>query len=480
MKTFFKTILSIIAILLLALLLIYLFTDHKKLRIFQNHSTKLYEPNTTTLNFPLLISINDLEKLANAKIKTVMLDKRIPLKTPGDTLILKITRLGKLNISLENQFFNSSVPLKLEIQYIKKIIGKTKVEFFKKEPLQLKLTAYFRSSLDLQEDMKIKSSSKLTEIRWHEDPNVKILGIEFNLKEKINQLLFEKSGEVAAKIDGLIRNKINLKKPTLKIWNNIQKSIPANKKQKDLYVRIQPQNLSVFVDKSLGDSLKLNLVVNSKIFVRFAKDTADIKRVNFPKKISIIRKKDIEKISNLHLHFLFPLEDLNAILNRELTGKTLKAQGLSVKIKSVEIMNGQRNIYVKIKHTGDISGEIIVKGMPKLSDDKRTLLIQNVAFENKLDDDVANSLTDILHSQILGLLKQYVKFDVGSAIESIPDFARKAIKKSKLSKKAEIELQHLEVDKIKIKLTRDNVQLIVSGHSSFEIALKKESFKLKK
>ncbi len=479
MKTFFKVIVSLIALVVISLVVVMIVADHKKLKILENESEKVYEPELTTLNFPLLISMNDIEKLANAKIKKVLVDKRTPLKNGNDTLILKVTRLGDLDFELYNDYFNSSIPLKLEVQYIKKIIGKKNISFFKKEPLTLFISAKFRSAINLQEDMKVKSVTTLTEIKWDEEPNIKVLGIEFNLKEKINELMLEKAPEITANIDAQIGNKIDLRKPTLKIWNNLQKSIKANKHQKDLFLRIQPQTLSVHVDKSLNDSLKLDLLVTSRMFVRFASDTAEIAKVAFPKKIKIIRKT-ADDISNIQLHFLFPLDRLNQIIKEKLEGKTFDVKGMKVRIKKIQVINGTRNIYVRIKHGGDITGQILVKGMPKLSADKKVLSIENVSFENQLDDEVFNSMTDLLHAQILMLLRENVHFDIGETMGAIPSFARKAIDKSKLAKKADIDLNHLEIEDLRIELTKHNIQLIVSGRSSFEVALKRDVFKILK
>lgn len=478
MKTFFKVVVSLIAAVVIIIVTIRLVAKHKKLKIVENKSEEVFEPGITTLNFPLMISMNDIEKLANSKIKTVLVDKKQPLKNGTDTLTLKVTRLGDLNFELYNTYFNSSIPLKLEIQLSKKIIGKKNVQLFKKEPLTLFISAKFRSAINLQQDMKVKSQTTLTEIQWNEEPNIKVLGIEFNIKDKIHELMMQKAPEITSNIDQQIGEKINLKKPTMKIWNNIQKSIKANKEQ-GLFFRIQPRTLAVHVDKSLNDSLKLDLIVTSRVYLRFAEDTSEIARVKFPQKIKVLRKAN-DELSNIQIHGLFPLKKLNKIVKSRLEGKSFDVKGLKVRIRKIQVINGTNNIYVRIKHGGDISGQILVKGMPKLSEDRKMVYIDNVFFENQLDDDVVNSFTDILHQQILELLRNNVQFDIGQVMESIPDYAQQAINKSKVAKKADIALGHLTVDDFRIELTKDNIQLLLSGKSSFGIALKKESFKLKK
>lgn len=479
MSKFFKIVLIIIAIVLLSIVGVVLFARHKSLYFKENKSTRLYEPELTTLNFPVLIAISDIQKLANQKIKTVLINKTVPMKNAGDSLILKVTRMGDIRFNLVNQDFYSSIPLKIEIQVIKKLIGKKNIQIFKKDPFTLMITGKFQSKVTLQNDLKINSTTSLKEIVWQEAPNLTIMGMNFNIQKQVDNLLKEKAPEITAKIDDLIRDKINLRKPVLKIWNKLQRGLPANKELKDLYIKIQPQSLSVFVDKSKSDSLKLNMIVTSKVYLRFATDTSSIKRKELPQKIKILRKPNTQ-MSELSMHFLVPMEKLNEVLKQRLMNQELTLQSMRVKLQEINVINGTKDMFVKIKITGDFDGEILVKGLPVLSDDKKTIYISNIELESKLKDPLFNSFTDLLHEQINDLLKQNVDFNIEELMQSVPDFARKAINKSKMAKKAEITLNHLEVTDLKIYLTKNNVQLLIEGESDFEIAVKKEGFKLKK
>ena len=478
MRPIFKIIISILLVFAIIFVVVLLKTNHDKFKITTNKSTKVFEPQLSSLNFPLLISVGDIEKLANVRIKKVIFDKKIQFKDGPDSLLLKITRMGDLDFRMEDNHLNTSVPLKLEIVFEKKITRQKKILLFKEKPITLLLSARFRSSIHLKENMDVSTSTILKEVVWNEEPIVNILGFEFNLKTKINEILEEKSSEIVSKIDQQILNKINVKKPTAKVWDNLQKSIIANK-ENGLYIRIQPQSLSVHVDKSLNDSIKLNLIVTSKIYARFAADTLLIRKVKFPARIKVMQNGNV-KPSTIFLQGLFPLTKLNEIISSKLVGKTFDVKGLNLKIKKIEIRNEKNNIYLKIKHEGDVFGEVVLKGIPKLSKDKKHIFIDNVYFENKLNDQVFDSFTDLLHAQILLLLKENVAFDISKIMNSIPDLARTTIGKSKVAKKADISLHHLEIEKVRIELTKYNIQILVSGHSNFEIALKQTSFKFYK
>ncbi len=477
MKKIWKVSIVIVLLLLLIWIISWFFAKPKHLVFKKNQSTQLIEPKVTTFNFPLYIAVSDLEKLINKKLKILLAERTIPFENGKDSLKIKMYRLGKFSINLQNEKIVSSVPVKLEIQILKHLIGKKSITFLKKKPFVIQLKVHFSSEFQIDEFLKFHTKTKLTKIDWLEEPELKILGINFNMKQKIDEIISDKTLEINNKFDYLISKKINLKKPTLKIWNNLQKAIPANKSQKDLFVRIQPQNLAVFVNKNSTDSLKLNLVVTSKVYLRF--DTLLISKVDFPKKITLLNIPPSDSLSKINIHFLLPLAKLNQILAEKIAGKTVKVKGIKVKIESISVSNGLKYMNLKVKHSGGINGTSYFKGIPVLSKNKKTISIQDIDFENKIETKVFNSLADMFHEEILKLIQQNVQFKVGQMMDSIPTMAKNVIHKSKFAKKAVVSLNHLKINELKIHLTKSNVELLISAESIFEIAVKKESFKLK-
>lgn len=480
MKTFFRIVIALVILFLAAVALIWFFGRNKKLHAPPNHNTTIYTPRNTSVHFPLQISIKDIASLANRKIPIQILDKRIPVHNGKDTLILKITRQGNIKLSARDRLIYTAIPLRLEIQFVKKIIGDKGITLFKKEPLLLHITAQFRSALSLDEFLKIRTQSTLLDIDWRNNPTITLAGIKFDLKEKISEQFMERAPQITDQIDRIIYNRIDLRKPVTRIWNKLQKPLHASKKQPDLFIRIHPKSLEIHLDNSTNDSLRINLLFESKLFAMFSEDTASVERVKFPRKVKINNSLKASPISYLHIHFLLPLEKLNKMVRKQLIGKKVSVQGYELVIRDLKITNSRNNILVKIKHSGSFNGEVLVKGFPRLSADKKEILIENLEYENKVDDVLVETVEDVLHSEILNLVRDYVRLDIAEMVDAIPDMAQGAIDKSKLARKADIQLHRLELQGIEVYLTKNNIQFLISGRSYFEMALKKESFKIKK
>lgn len=473
-------IFSIIAV-IISISLIFLFTIRKnKIYLIENTSTEVFEPELSTFYFPVYLAIKDLQELINRKVKVNIINKHLPIKDGKDTIILKIERLEDINLKLANGNFNLKVPLKLEVGFLKNV-GLTKnMPFFKKKPVTIKLVAHFRSEVFLQDDLSLKTKTKLTDIEWIEQPTVSVLGIKFDIKNKAESVLDENAIKITKMIDDMIQQKVNLKKPVNRIWSKMQKSLPATKHQENLFVKIQPQKVAVYIDKNNSDSLKLDLKVTSKIYVRFGDDTNQVKRTKFPNKIEILTAPNKPVLDQIQIHALLLLTEINKTLNDKLVGKSLEIPNFNIRIAKIRVYNGIKNVAIQIDLKGALQGSVFVKGRPVLSGDKSKFYVKDLDFESRLQDEVFNSFADLLHEQLRDILNENLKFDLTGIFSSITDLAQRSIDTTKMAKKADFDIQQLIIDKLDIHLTENSIQLIIFGKSNFEISVKKEGLKFKK
>lgn len=477
MKPVFKWILIILAILFVVGGVLIYTSKHKKLKFDLNEDMTVYSADTSTLVFPLYIAVNDLENLANSRLKTQLIDKRLPVNEGKDTLVLKVTRKGGLKVRYDGGTAYTSMPLVADIQFIKKFMNKG-VTVFKKEPLRLDLTVHAKSQIKLREDLTLASSSDIERLEWHSDPSVKVMGINFDVKKQIEKILLNKQDEITGALDDVIGKKLNIKRPIENIWNSMQKSIVASKKIAGIYIRIQPHNIKVHIDqKNSKDSLKINLVFKANAYVRYGNDTLNVERNAFPKKVEILRFKDTTSMSDIHIHMLLPMLELNKILAERVSNTPVAKGTFNLVIKEVQIANTKENILVKVDHTGTINGTTYVKGRPQLSKDNSVLEITNLQYENVSKDHMLNSMEDLLHDEIMNFLNDKLRFEIGDFVSDLSSLAQNAIDKSKLSEKSDISVNELVLQNVKFHLTKNNIQIIGSAKSDLAISLNKDTFK---
>ncbi len=471
---------SLIAIVIGILFVLFFTLRKNKIYLKENTSTEVFEPEISTFYFPVYLAIKDLQELVNQKVKINILNKHLPIKDGKDTVILKIERLNDIELKLVDENFHFKVPLKLEVGFLKNVGLSKNMPFFKKKPVTIKLMAHFTSKVSLKENLQLKTHTTFTKIEWIEEPTVQILGINFDIKKKAESVLAENASSITNMLDDMIQQKVNLKKPVNRIWDKMQKSLPATKHQENLFVKIQPQKVAVYIDKKNADSLKLDLKVTSKIYVRFGEDTNQVKRTKFPEKIEVLTVPNKPVIDKVQIHALLLLSEINKTLNERLVGKSLEIPNFNVRIAKIRVYNGTKNIAIQIDLKGALQGSVYVKGIPVLSADKSKFYVEGLDFESRIQDELFNSFADLLHEQLRSILDDNLKFDLTGIFSSFTDVAQRSIDTTKMAKKADFDIQQLTLDKLDIYLTQNSIQFIIFGKSNFEISVKKEGLQFKK
>lgn len=474
-----KILIGILIILITSVVLLVYFRTRQQLEYVENESSELIEPTVSTLYFPVYIAVDDLQKLANKKLKQVLVEKTQPMKNQKDSLELKVMRTGNVVFHLNNEQLYTTIPLEVEVVLVKKI-GKSAVRIFDKKPLKFCIAAHLISSINLNEYLQLNTKTQLQSIEWIEEPVAEIAGFQINMKKLVEKNLLEKSTEIIATVDQVVKEKVNLVKPIKKVWTDLQKNKPIGKGYSNFYLKVQPQHMAVHVDQSMGDSIRLNVAVQSKVYVRHDSDTSTIEKVAFPKKIELLKQYNSEKQSTIHLHALVPLKQINDAVNMQLKGKTVHVKGFTFRIASVSISNGTDNVVGEIGISGDLNGIVKTKGFPRFSREDATLTISNIGIESRLDEDLINSATDLLHTEIIHLLNKYAVFNVEEYLQVIPTLIKDGVQKTKLVRKADITINDLDISAVDLKLGKDNVQVLITASTDFEVALKKEGLKLKK
>ncbi|MBC9811860.1 DUF4403 family protein [Crocinitomicaceae bacterium CZZ-1] len=210
-----KILIGIFVLLFAGAVLFVYFRTRQQLDYVKNESSEQVEPAVSTLYFPVYIAVDDLQQLANKKLKRILAEETQPMKNQKDSVELKVTRTGNVTFRLKNEQLYTTIPLKVDIVLIKKV-GKSAVRIFEKQPLTFTISAHLLSSVDLNEYIQLKTKTQLQSIEWIEEPVAEIAGFQINLKKIVEKKLLEKSTELIATVDQVLTEKVNLVKPVKK------------------------------------------------------------------------------------------------------------------------------------------------------------------------------------------------------------------------------------------------------------------------
>lgn len=477
MKRFFKYLL-VTLLLAIAVLCTYIyFLEKVHVHIAPNRDRTFYQPDTTVFAIPISLSVNDIENLANLKLKPVLFDGKLPVRNAKDTLNLKISRAGHIRFNLHNNLLTAIIPLDAEAFYRLRTIGKKSTTFFKGSPLTFSLNIRVETPVVLNNHYGFVPQTKIKSIDWKIPPVIKLGPLQKDISEEAEEALYKKEDQVTAKLDSVIRQKITLREPMQKIWTKLQRPIPLklDKGRLFLYLYKQPLSTSVWLEPGNTDSLHFMMRLKSLVYILHARDTLRFKTNKLPRQLVVLKQAPTDDTTRFHVQVCLPLREMEKICNERIAQKGIVYAGYKIQPKKVHITNGQKHMLLSLGYKGDFNGEVRLKGTPTMNIKNQMFDVDNLEFETREDNLVIKGAEKFFHTLIRDRIREAVQIDMARVMDTLPLVIQGGIERSKLSSKADVQLQCFEIKKVKTNLTMQYVQFMVSGCAQVKMNLKKEA-----
>lgn len=180
------------------------------------------------LAVPVFYPVQELEDMVNEKLAKKIIEAKLAINQKDDSLFLSISRFRPVNIEYNgNGGISYSLPIQIDGTVQSKLIG---IRFSNKTPITAKIIIHLYSDLRIDRNWNLAPKSRLDSIVWIEEPKLKIAGIKFNLKPKIEKMLAGNYDKITNKLDESARNIINIRRAIEKVWIGIQKTHPHQQK----------------------------------------------------------------------------------------------------------------------------------------------------------------------------------------------------------------------------------------------------------
>lgn len=452
----------------------------KRIKLQPILNETIYTPSTTEFVIPLSIALEDIEKLANTRLKTVLFDGPIPTRKGKDTIFLTIKRTKDIQFSFANNKLNALVSLAAHVKYKLHIAGKKSKMFFDAEPLDFAFDALLETPVVLMPDYGFKPATNIKSIRWKKEPVIKVGAVQINLKEDLEEMVSKNEKFITLKLNEIIDEKITLRKTLAVVWENIQRPIRLSKTGMIFYLRKEPSSLAVWTAPHRGDSINLIVKLEGLVHIVHEKDTILFKKTELPKKLTILKTEPADDTSHFYVHMMIPLAAMEKLGDEKLAAKPIAYEDYSINVKKINIVNGAASTLINIKYDGDASGEFKLKGEPYLDMKTRNFYVNNLEFESNDDDVLVDAADKVLHDVVLEQLQESFTINVGSMIDTLPLLIRRGIDKSKIASKMNIDFSGFEISDVKTYLTAKNIQLMVDGRTYLSLHLKRDAIIKKK
>lgn len=422
---------------------------------------------SSIFNIPVKYELKNFELWINQVIKGKFLETVInPLNDERDEAKLIMTKTGTIQVTSNGKELICVVPLQLEAVLLKSRMGKGLTK--SADTMVTVVNVQLSTPVALDKNWRLVTNFTIDQLKWIKEPVFQVGPFKKNLKKKINDWLKENQGTLTNIIDKEINKTVSMEPALSKVWMDLQKPIVIRKKLPNVWISFECTSIEGRI--LLGESTitcQTRVLAQTKMIT----DTILLPAKNPFPEYKLLREN--ETVSDIHMYAFTTFEEINEELNSQLKGKTIKAEGYSLEIKSISAYASEAGISVEIMTSRDIKGKLIASGKLEFDSKKQTLVIRNFDYAVSSNNSLVNAGDMLLHQQLKDTIASRLALGMGHLIDSVPPLVENAIAIGKSSDKIDLEFDHLEIHGCEISMSPTGIHFIIHAEATAGIRLKK-------
>jgi len=390
---------------------------------------------SSRITFPLDFPVNDLYKLINASLPSVLVEDTLRLKKK-DYIALKIVPTGRALLASYGNNLDVSIPMRVSAEVEKKVLG---IKIHK--PITTKIRADMNTKLTIDEDWNLTASCRIQKIHWIEPPTIEVLGIKVNLQKKVEKKLKEKAAVIEETVCNALQKLVPLRKQVEKIWALIGNTHRVGTNPIEIWLTSKGSVFSGYFSKNVKDTLRVIIHTESDLFITPVSGL-EFEKQPMPK--NTLTNLESENELDIKMDVYLPYDKVNEVLSSKLEGTTFSYEGASISLTNFVTNTAQRKLHLQFDIQGAVEATVDAYAFPTLDLEKR-LVIESISYEVTSENKLLNIAEWAVRDQLTTFLKQSAQVPLAHILDSLDFKIVSALNKSKAGGKVEVEMDFTSI-----------------------------------
>jgi uncharacterized protein YpmS len=380
------------------------------------------------MNIPVQINLYNLSVDANSEIPQ-QLYKKDSIDVGSNVKIdLDIKRRGKISITTSNGNINTSIPIHVQgkASFSAKACGICpRIEH--SQPFDADLTIITSTKLAIVNQWNIKTQTN-ADFLLDKAPCINFIGISICFASLTRENLKKLLPQINSFVDEKINKTYNLKTEAEKYWEQFTKPMQILNNPVNIWIVFQPTNFNFAPPVSVDyNNILLTLGLKSKIKTIVGEKPEFVDSSPLPA-IQNVPAKDNQ--FEINLPIAIDLKEVNKITKQELAGKTFTIPSLKrdVKIRDIDVIGSGKTLIIRTNiESKKIKGYIYILADPLFDDSTRCLKVENLHFDAKTNNVLANKADWLLNSFFTKSIQKKIVFNLGKNIDDMRSQLEKSV-----------------------------------------------------
>jgi len=431
---------------------------------YQNAVQRVKE--VSTLNIPIEISLNDVERKINEQLGAVLFEDNSLDNNGGDNLMLKVTKRFPLTIEPKGgNLFNIKVPVNIWAKAGWKV-EKFGLSVAKYEDTQFDLDLNFLTRLSIDPNWKVNTITTPNGYKWISEPKVKLGFFEIPITSIIEKIMDRELPNLVKTVDAEV-GKINLKPQVETAWKAVQEPFLINETYQ-AWLKVTPQDIMMTPLGNKGRNVRVGIGMTAVTETFMGTKPNSAVMANVPG-LKIVDKMDEKFEVGMITEISYP--QLKKIASDQIAGKTYEFQEGKYKIKvdSLNMYGHGDDIIVTTNLSGALNGKVYLKGKPYFDAATTSIKIKDLDYDLDTKNKLAKTADWMAHGKFLKLMEPYFSISVASQLEEGKKMIQDNLAGNKFNKNINLAGKLNELIPGAIYVTPAGIQAIITAKGKLEV-----------
>jgi len=414
----------------------------------------------SNIKLPLVYHVSDLEELINTKIKGIIYRDTSFENNKNDGVKLTVKRSGKIFIAAldHNVFYN--IPLAVYAELKKGILPTIKTDF----ALRVKFLSHFA----LDRDWTLRSRTSFLALDWVKKPKIDIAFASIGITGIVENAIRSRSNDLTTIIDNYIPEHLDVKKGVTKVWTGIQKPILINKREKRVWLKIDPQSISAGQFTGRDRAIYLKLGIDSYLKTLTGPDPEYTINDELPPLQEETGEADVFEVFVLAK---INYDDLNDVLDNNLKGSEFEIKGRTVEVKDAKVYGSEQYLILQADVGGTAKGRIYFRAKPRYDTAKEVFTVDDFDFDVKTKAVLIKTANWLLHGNIKEKIQEKLWFPMENSIKALPNLIHRAIEGGSLGEKITLSFKELDIHPETMLISDRDIQALIAARGKAVLQL---------
>lgn len=428
-------------------------------------ATKKYIPRSSFIGLPVQIPLKAIEDKLNNQFNGLIYNDESYTTPTNDDIKIKVHIKNRILLTAAGNELNFKIPLSI---WAKGRWSPCKICPDLEKELSFDIDVFLESKFEIKKNYQFIMTTQSKGFEWTKEPTLFMIPVGKILQSTIQNKL----KEIAKEMDKSVSSDFNLREKINNLWESIHEPYLIDDSS-NTWLKLTPVSLNlepILIDK---ENIRMRIGLESFIETSTGQKPAETSRKSLP---DLILKTLPSGNFNINVKSVLGYKEVTTMVRSSMLEREFSYKRKKVKITDIELFGRGDQVYIRLKLTGSLKGEIYLNGIPVFDSTKNILYFEKLDYNIKTRNILAKSADWLFNSMLQKKMQENLRFSFDPEVKGIQQKLGNTLNNFSYNNLFIIKGKLQEFKVRDIYLTGDSFEIISNASGKADLLIKKIDF----